>query len=183
MTDLIILGMLLTGPQHGYRLKQQAGMVFGQGALHNNLVYPLLRRFMANKWVTKKTVPGERGQNRQQYAITPLGRQTLMERLRDFSEQDAHSEDAFRLRVGFFQMLPAGDRERILELRERALHARDQVLSNLRNAMNLGIYAGEVVGFLREQTESELAWIAHLRRLDSKHEDSKHEKEKANEVC
>lgn len=178
MTDLIVLGMLLAGPQHGYRLKQQAGMVLGQGKLHNNLVYPLLRRFMANKWVTKKTVPGERGQRRQQYAITPLGHQTLLDRLRTYSEQDARSEDAFRLRVGFFQMLPAGDRERILDLRETALHKRDTVLSNLQNAMNLGIYAGEVVGFLREQIESERAWIARLRQLDSEHE-----KEQANEVC
>src|SRR5215469_4052475 len=134
MTDLIILGMLLESPQHGYRLKQNAGLIFGQGKLHNNLVYPQLRRFMANKWVTKKTVPGERGQRRQQYAITPLGRQTLRDRLRTYSEQDARSEDAFRLRVGFFQMLPAQDRERILELRAAALHKRDKVLRNLQNA-------------------------------------------------
>ena len=135
MTDLIILGMLLAGPQHGYRLKQQAGVVFGQGALHNNLVYPLLRRFMANKWVTKKTVPGERGQRRQQYAITPLGRQTLMDRLRDFCEQHARSEDEFRVRVGFFAMLAAEDRERILQLREGALRSRDHILSNLQKEM------------------------------------------------
>lgn len=167
MTDLILLGMLLTGPQHGYRLKQQAGMVFGQGELHNNLVYPLLRRFMANKWVTKKTLPGERGQNRQQYAITALGRQTLIERIRTFTEQDARSEDAFRVRVGFFEMLSGEDRERILQAREGALRSRDRILSNLQEAMDLGEYAGVVVGFLREQTEAELAWIARLRNVDS----------------
>ena len=173
MTDLIILGMLLDGPQHGYRLKQHAGMIFGQGALHNNLVYPLLRRFMANKWVTKKTVPGERGQNRQQYAITPLGRQALMDRLRSFSEQDARSEDAFRVRVGFFETLPDEDREKILELREDALRSRSQILSNLQKAMDLDVYGGEVVTFLRQQTEAELAWIPHLRQLDAKTQKNK----------
>jgi len=162
--------MLMAGPQHGYRLKQQAGMVFGQGALHNNLVYPLLRRFMANKWVTKKTVPGERGQHCQQYAITTLGRQTLMDRLRTFSEQDARSEDAFRLRVGFFAMLAAEDRERILQLREGALHSRDHILSNLQKEMELNNYAGEVVYFLREQTSVELGWIKRLRELNLKPE-------------
>ena len=101
MTDLIILGMLFDGPQHGYRLKQNAGVIFGHGELHNNLVYPLLRRFMANKWVTKKTVPGERGQNRQQYAITALGRQRLVDRIREFSEQDARSKDHLRARRFF----------------------------------------------------------------------------------
>jgi DNA-binding PadR family transcriptional regulator len=173
MTDLILLGMLLSEPQHGYRLKQQAGMIFGQGALHNNLVYPLLRRFVANKWVTKKTVPGERGQNRQQYAITASGRQALMDRLRSFSEQDALSEDAFRVRIGFFGMLPGDDRERILELREGAIRSRNQILHNLQKAMDLDVYGAEVVAFLREQTEGELAWIARLRELDAKTQKNK----------
>lgn len=173
MTDLIILGMLLAEPQHGYRLKQQAGTIFGQGQLHNNLVYPLLRRFVANKWVTKKTVPGERGQNRQQYAITSLGRQSLMDRLRSFSEQDARSEDAFRVRVGFFGMLSVEDREKILGFREAALRSRNQVLSSLTRAMALDTYGGEVVAFLREQNETELAWIGRLRQLDSKTQKSK----------
>ena len=66
MTDLIILSMLLPGPKHGYQLKHEAGMVFGQEALHNNLIYPLLRRFLKDGWVSKKEVPGERGQTRQQ---------------------------------------------------------------------------------------------------------------------
>ena len=164
MTDLIILGMLLEGPQHGYRLKQNAGLIFGQGTLHNNLVYPLLRRFMANKWVTKKTVPGERGQNRQQYAITPLGRQTLLDRIRTFNEQEARSEDAFRIRVGFFETLAPEDRDRILLLRENALRSRSEILGNLQQEIELGRFAGEVVSFLGEQTQTELAWIARLRQ-------------------
>jgi DNA-binding PadR family transcriptional regulator len=173
MTDLIILGMLLAGPQHGYRLKQQAGMMFGQGELHNNLVYPLLRRFVANKWVTKRTVPGERGQNRQQYAITTTGRQALIDRLRSFSEQDARSEDEFRVRVGFFEMLSGEDREKILELREGRLRFRDEILTNLQKAMNLGVYGSEVVAYLREQTEMELGWITRLRQLDLKTQKTK----------
>jgi DNA-binding PadR family transcriptional regulator len=172
MTDLIVLGMLLAGPQHGYRLKQSAGMIFGQRELHNNIVYPLLRRFMASKWVTKKTVPGERGQNRQQYAITALGRQVLLDRIRNFTEQDARSEDEFRVRVGFFSLLAAEDRDRILQLRTAALGSRDQVLSNLQSAMELDDYAGEVVRFLREQTAIERDWIARLGQLNLKAEEN-----------
>jgi len=162
--------MLLARPQHGYRLKQSAGMIFGQGELHNNIVYPLLRRFMANKWVTKKTVPGARGQNRQQYAITALGRQALVDRIRDFNEQGARSEDEFRVRVGFFSMLAAEDRDRILQLRTDALQSRDQTLRNLQSSMDLGDYAREVVRFLREQTSTETNWIARLRQLNAKAE-------------
>lgn len=165
MTDLIILAMLLEGPQHGYRLKRDAGALFGQGALHNNLVYPLLRRFTAAGWVTKKAVPGERGQTRQQYAITPLGRRTLLERLSAFSEQDARSEEDFRARVGFFELLPAETRERILGLRGSFLKARDERCLAMQKSMDLGVYGGEVVVFMRAQVKVELAWIERLRRL------------------
>src|SRR5215470_15934083 len=105
MNDLIILATLLQGPLHGYQLKRQAGLILGQEVLHNNVVYPLLRRFTTKKWVSRKTVPGERGQNRQQYAITALGRKELITRLSTFDQQDARSSSGFRFRVGMFQML------------------------------------------------------------------------------
>jgi DNA-binding PadR family transcriptional regulator len=168
MTDLIILAMLLEGPQHGYRLKRDAGALFGQVALHNNLVYPLLRRFAAEGWVTKQTLPGERGQKRQQYAITPLGRRTLLERLSSFTEQEARSEENFRGRVGFFALLAREGRERILGLREGFLKGRDERLAALQKNLDLGMYGGEVVIFMRQQIKVELAWIGRLHRLSSK---------------
>ena len=100
MNDLIILATLLDGPKHGYQLKREAGFILGQGAMHNNLVYPLLRRFTAEGWVSKKTVPGERGQTRLQYAITALGRRELVARLSEFGESDASSFAGFMTRAG-----------------------------------------------------------------------------------
>ena len=94
MTDLMILAMLLAGPKHGYQLKREAGIILGQDSLHNNLVYPLLRRFMDSKWVNCKTVPGQRGQTRNQYSLTALGRKELLSRLSSFAEQDARSPEA-----------------------------------------------------------------------------------------
>jgi DNA-binding PadR family transcriptional regulator len=61
MTDLILLALLLARPKHGYQLKREAGLLLGQEMLHNNLVYPLLRRFMKHRWVSRKTGPGQRG--------------------------------------------------------------------------------------------------------------------------
>jgi len=58
-------------------------------ALHNNLVYPSLRRFLEEGWVSEKAVPGDRGQTRQQYVLTAEGRGHLFERLSEFSEADA----------------------------------------------------------------------------------------------
>src|SRR5580704_6105500 len=103
MNDLIVLAILAEGSQHGYALKKQAGLALGQPDMHNNLVYPLLRRFVAQKWVTQRKTPGERGQTRQVYSLTPLGRNALVDRLRRFDR--ASSAEAFRLRIGLFELL------------------------------------------------------------------------------
>jgi DNA-binding PadR family transcriptional regulator len=165
MNDLIILATLLEGPKHGYQLKREAGFILGQGALHNNLVYPLLRRFASEGWVTKKTMPGERGQTRQQYAITSLGRRELVTRLGEFTESDAASFSSFITRAGMFAVVEAPVRARILQQRESYLQAREKKLTALRQGMDLGTYGGEVVHYLIEQIHSELAWIRRLHRL------------------
>jgi DNA-binding PadR family transcriptional regulator len=167
MNDLIILATLLDGPKHGYQLKREAGFILGQGAMHNNLVYPLLRRFATEGWVTKKTVPGERGQTRLQYAITALGRHELVARLAAFGEEDASSFGGFITRVGMFEVLETPVRGRILKQRESYLQGREEKLLSLRNSMDLGCYGGEVVRYLIEQIHSELGWVRHLRRIEA----------------
>jgi DNA-binding PadR family transcriptional regulator len=165
MNDIIILATLLAGPKHGYQLKREAGFIFGDAALHNNFIYPLLRRFATEGLVTKKAVAGQRGQTRQQYALSPLGRKTLIERLGQFGEQDSGLFPNFITRVGMFEILGPETREFILKQRENYLLHRQQQFTTLQENMKLGRYGGDVVGFLRSQIESELKWIQRLRRL------------------
>lgn len=164
MIDLIILASLLDGPKHGYALKKQAGMVFTHSQLHNNLVYPLLRRFTSQGWVTKKSAPGERGQTRQQYALTLAGRRALLDHLKTFGEKEAQSSEEFLVRAGLFALLERKDHEEILSARQRILQRRDAHFAQLQQ-MELGLYGGEVVGFLRDGVNRELAWLEHLRRV------------------
>jgi|SRR6516162_1845243 DNA-binding PadR family transcriptional regulator len=168
MTDLILLATLLDGPKHGYQLKKQAGLIFGQGAIHNNLVYPLMRRFTNEGWVSKKTMPGERGQNKQQYAITAAGRKALVERLSNFDDEAARSSDGFRIRVALLSMLPKETREKILGARERALRELDTRMEGLEKVVEWSTYPAEVVKFMREQLTGELAWVRHLQRIRAK---------------
>jgi DNA-binding PadR family transcriptional regulator len=165
MNDLLLLSMMLGGPKYGYQIKLEAGWIMGQEALHNNLVYPTLKRFLEEGWVSKKAVPGDRGQTRQQYAITAEGRRQLIERLSEFSEDDAASENAFRLRVGLFQVLRPEVREHILAGREKRLQRRDEALAALQVNLELGKFGGEIVKYMRKQIELESEWIRHLRRL------------------
>jgi DNA-binding PadR family transcriptional regulator len=165
MTDLIILATLLPGPKHGYQLKHEAGLIIGQQAIHNNLVYPLLRKFMTKGWVSKKIVPGERGQTRQQYTLTGAGRRALVERLSFYDQAEAKSADGFRLRVGLFDVLQPETRSHILEQREQYLRAQIEKFRNLQSNMELGLYGGEVVGNFIKQVNADLQWIEHLHRL------------------
>lgn len=165
MKDLLILGSLLAGPQHGYALKKQAGLIFGEGAMHNNLVYPLLRQFESRGWISRRKVPGKRGQTRLEYSLTPGGREELTRRAAEFGEKEARSAEEFRLRAGFFELLRPDARERILEAREEALRAQGEKFRRLEEELELGTYGGEVVGFLRRQLHEELAWIGRLRKL------------------
>src|SRR5262249_48809905 len=168
MNDLLLLSMLLGQPKHGYRLKREAGLMFGQGNMHNNLVYPLLRRFVSEGLVTQRKVQGERGQTRKVYELTALGRRTLLERLSQYSEEDALEREPFLLRVGLFGMLPSEVCERILATREKALQARDQRLATLQKGMELGVYGGDIVAHMREANAAELDWVRHLRQLHKK---------------
>ena len=165
MNDLLLLALLLDGPKYGYQLKREAGWMVGQEPLHNNIVYPMLRRFLDKGWVSKKTVPGERGQTRQQYALTAEGKRSLIERLSQFSEADASVEAGFHLRVGLFAALKGDAHETILGVREQRLQRRDQVLETLQAKMELGKFGGEVVRHMRKQIEMEQQWVRHLRRM------------------
>src|SRR5271170_2829309 len=173
MNDLIILATLLDGPKHGYQLKRESGFILGHSAMHNNLVYPMLRRFTTEGWVTKKPVPGERGQTRLQYAITALGRRELVARLGEFGEEDASSFAGFITRAGMFEVLEAPVRGRILKQRESYLRDREEKLVALRKNMDLGTYGGEVVRYLIAQIHSELGWIRHLRRIEKNPRDGR----------
>jgi DNA-binding PadR family transcriptional regulator len=165
MNDLLILALLLEGPQHGYALKKGAATIFGSGDMHNNLVYPLLRRFVQQKWVTVKKAKGERGQTRQVYSITPGGREALVNRVRDFSEAEAQSREQFSLRVGLFDVLAPADRAAILEKRKAYLDRHAAQLEVIDARMQMSGFPAQVVAFLSSATHNELTWIENLKKM------------------
>lgn len=164
MFDLIVLSLLLDGPKHGYQLKREAGFIFGHGDMHNNLIYPLLRRFTGDGWVKKNAVPGDRGQTRQQYALTPKGHRELLRQLTEFTAQDARSQEGFVARVGMFAMIGPAARTAILEQRTAYLRQRETKLARLTDNFKVESYGEVVIAFLKKQIRSELAWIKRLRR-------------------
>ncbi|HEY3273188.1 MAG TPA: hypothetical protein VGJ92_05465, partial [Methanocella sp.] len=64
----------------------------------------------------------------------------------------------------FFHLLEPAERVKILQTRKNVMEERSDRYGKLREAClsrNLG-YEEKVVGFMREQTENELQWIASI---------------------
>src|SRR6516165_654423 len=153
MNDLILLAALLEGPKHGWALKKVAGLVSGSRDMHNNLLYPLLKRFVQERWVRRRSEPGERGQTRAVYSLTPRGNQELLRRLREFGEREASSAPEFLVRAGLFAILDPETRSRILSERDRYLASRESQFSTIRanlSALNASEWGSEVITFLLE---------------------------------
>jgi DNA-binding PadR family transcriptional regulator len=164
MNDLLLLATLLDRPKHGYALKKEVGLILGRGDMHNNLVYPLLKRFVAHGWVTCRSVAGKRGQTRELYSLSAKGKKELLARLSDYAEKEAYNSEACLLRVGLFSILPTETRFKIIDTRDRWLAAREVKLSNLSTAMDLGAWGGESVSLLLCQIRAERKWLSALRK-------------------
>lgn len=164
MTDLVVLTALLSGPAYGYALKRTAGLIFGSGALHNNVVYPLLKKFVESGWVEQKIVPGDRGQHRKQYRITVAGKKYLLEQIASFDERDAANDGAFLFRVAMFDLLPEEKRKEIIAARKAYLKVRLKELHKLDQVGRPKAFAGIVLEHFQDLVRGELKWISGLER-------------------
>jgi DNA-binding PadR family transcriptional regulator len=167
MNDLILLAALFDGPKHGWALKKLAGFLTGAGDMHNNLVYPLMKKFVAEGWVRRQSEPGERGQTRGVYSLTPRGKQELQRRLESFDEKQAGSGPEFRVRVGLFSLVSRETRAHILAERDGWLASRERHFNNIRSnldAMGAPEWGYDVVAFLLEEVRGERKWIKSLTR-------------------
>ncbi|HVH88333.1 MAG TPA: PadR family transcriptional regulator [Terriglobales bacterium] len=170
MNDLVILAALLRAPAYGYSLKKTAGLIFGNRVMHPNIVYPLLKKFVQNGWVEQSSVPGQRGQTRKQYRITPVGRKHLLEQLAIFTQQDASDDGAFLFRVAFFDALPKQRCLEILDARRLFLDSRAVELTELSQQAQAKSFGAVALDRVRALVHEELRW---LRKLQDRIESSK----------
>jgi DNA-binding PadR family transcriptional regulator len=166
--DIAILRHLTSRPSHGYQLKQsvQRTMAF---PLHNNSLYPALRRFEEAGAVRKTLEPQEGKPARHVYEITEVGRELLHDMLAELPPELAGNEDEFLTRVGLFDQLTTDERRAILAAREAALAKRADHLADLADRTDASEEArewgGVVMAELRGRVERERAWLGELAEL------------------
>jgi DNA-binding PadR family transcriptional regulator len=164
--EILILRRLRSGPAHGYELRKRVQQTTGV-VLHNNSLYPALKRFEEAGAVTKTAQPQDGRPPRLVYALTEVGHELLHDMLADFPPEQAADEGEFLARLGQFSLLNPAERIAVLAARTRAV--RDQ-LAHLKAMRDLAAAHGERWGELAtteliRRRSGELAWLAALADL------------------
>jgi len=164
--EILILRRLHGGPAHGYELRKRVEETTGF-VLHNNSLYPALRRFEEAGAVTKAAEPQEGRPPRLVYTLTDVGRDLLHDMLAELPGEQAGQPEEFLARLGQFDLLNPAERAGVLAARARAV--RDQ-LTHYQTMHELAIDHGSLWGArataeLIRRHEQELAWLAELGEL------------------
>jgi DNA-binding PadR family transcriptional regulator len=163
--DILILSHLRSAPVHGYELKRRVSETTAF-ALHNNTLYPALRRFEEAGAVSKTAVTQEGRPPRHIYELTDLGRELLHELLIELPPEAAGTEEEFLTRVGMFDDLTPAERRGVLAARDAALVERLDHLTAMgeRARSSQRGWGRRVTAELVERVHRERAWIAELRQ-------------------
>lgn len=164
--EILILRRLRSGPAHGYELRKRVEETTGV-VLHNNSLYPALRRFEEAGAVTKTSEPQDGRPARLVYTLTEVGQDLLHDMLAELPAEQAAQESEFMARLGQFSLINSAERARVLASRTQAVHAR---LAHYRAMRELAEAGGERWGALAtaeliRRHEQELAWLAELGEL------------------
>jgi DNA-binding PadR family transcriptional regulator len=169
--EILILRRLRSGPAHGYELRKRVEETTGV-VLHNNSLYPALKRFEEAGAVTKTAQPQDGRPPRLVYTLTEVGHELLHDMLADFPPEQAADETEFLARLGQFSLLTYAERAVVLAARTRAVRA---LLAHLTTMLGLAIEHRERWGELAtaeliRRHEQELAWLAELDELAAQDE-------------
>ncbi len=164
--EILILRRLRSGPAHGYELRKRVEETTGV-VLHNNSLYPALRRFEEAGAVTKAAEPQDGRPARLVYTLTEVGQELLHDMLAELPAEQAGDDTEFISRLGQFSLINSAERARVLASRAQAVRAQ---LAHLRAMRELAVRGGERWGALAtaeliRRHEQELTWLAELDEL------------------
>jgi DNA-binding PadR family transcriptional regulator len=161
---ILILRHLSKRPAHGYELRKrvEAGTGF---VLHNNSLYPALRRFEEAGAVVKTSHAQQDRPARLVYELTDVGQELLHDMLAELPAEQAGDNTEFLTRLGQFEFLTPAERLIVLDARDAALAERLDRLVGLRGRSAGQTWTGLVTTELIVRAEQERGWLARLRRL------------------
>ena len=135
--------------------------------LHNNSLYPALKRFSDAGAVTRTLEPQEGRPPRHVYALTDVGRELLHDLLADLPDELAGDEAEFLARLAGFARLTPDERRGVLDARARVLRERRARVAGLAEAAAPGPGPGDpwaalVLDEVLRRVREEQAWLDRL---------------------
>src|SRR5579863_5298663 len=118
--EILILRRLRSGPAHGYELRKRVEQTTGV-LLHNNSLYPALRRFEEAGAVTKTAEPQDGRPARLVYALTEVGQELLHDMVAELPAEQAADPGEFVARLGQFSLINPAERASVLASRAQAV--------------------------------------------------------------
>ncbi len=130
MLELSTLGLLLSEPLHGYRLKQQLELFMGCCICVNyGAIYPLLKRLEERGEIATLIADSTDASSRKTYSITDLGRQRWREKMLEHPHESwVNSRSRFTIKFFFFSYLEPNQRVMLLEHRLKMCQLRQAAL-------------------------------------------------------
>jgi DNA-binding PadR family transcriptional regulator len=160
--DILALSHLADRPAHGYELRRRVEASTGF-RLHNNALYPALRRFEDGGAVTKTAVPQQGRPPKHIYEITGPGRELLHDMLADCTPEQAGDDAEFFSRFAQFDYLTPDERLGVLDARDEALSRRLAHLAAMKEKAQARTWAVLGVEELARRAQRERVWLAGIR--------------------
>lgn len=161
--EILVLRHLSSRPAHGYELRKRVERTVGV-RLHNNSLYPALRRFEEAGAVARTAAPAVPGRPpRHVYQITPLGREVLHDMLADLPPEQAAEDTEFMARLGQFSLLAPAERVVVLDARDLALRTRLAHYREMHELARGDRWSELVTAELIRRDSDERSWIESLR--------------------
>lgn len=126
-TDQVILGLLMSGPKSGYKIKNITGKLMMAYNLSLNQIYPALRKLEAANLVKKDVVFQTGKPNMHVYALTESGRESFFKSLSAPPVPIDYQLD-FLTRAFFFRFLP---KDEVVRQFEQEISSLDEQLEDL----------------------------------------------------
>lgn len=169
--ELFVLGELMTGSQHGYRLYEIIQRILGPfQRLSWGTLYPLIRRLEQQGYLISEAIPhGSKGQGpqRKAYRITEKGRERFFTLMLEPGEYNRDYAEAFTIKLSKFQLLSATQRLVILQQRRDYLSVlRDYYARGMHQLKTNPAISEEELPYLLQipdyhiyKCDAELEWI------------------------
>ena len=163
MIELLVLITLFFGPCHGYEIKKMHPGV----KINNNTLYPMLSKMVDEGLVSMTLMTQENKPSKKVYSLTDKGKEALFALVTDFDDKDAASDDAFYIRVAFFQFLSKESVQSILEARETYLEhyeERQDMMKALDYFPDDSKDIGYIKDFLKVKIAKEKQFVSELKK-------------------